>query len=109
MLQVVLNFSFNGSGQTKVSYLHSAILVDEAIRWLEVSVIYSGGVDVVQASQKIVQQHVDMERGEGHIRLAKLLEICVDQFHYHVNVCEHIFCCRDMEGKHFYHIRMIEL
>ena len=62
-----------GSGQTKVSYLDAAILVDEKVLWLHVSVKNSPLV----AEQDALEQLVEVALGQLGVHLAVLGDVGV--------------------------------
>mmetsp|Transcript_21138 Transcript_21138/g.45827 ORF Transcript_21138/g.45827 Transcript_21138/m.45827 type:complete len:223 (+) Transcript_21138:782-1450(+) len=74
--------------KAEITDLHRTVLIDEAICRFQVTVIDACRMDVLQADQQIVKQGVDVQRRQGHILFAELLEIGVGQLHHNVEFRE---------------------
>ena len=46
--------AFHAAGKAKVAYLNSAVVVDQNIAWLEVSMNYFSLVKVVESAQNVI-------------------------------------------------------
>mmetsp|Transcript_102389 Transcript_102389/g.293761 ORF Transcript_102389/g.293761 Transcript_102389/m.293761 type:complete len:256 (-) Transcript_102389:328-1095(-) len=74
--------------QAKVTDLHRAILVHQAIRRLQVSVVDARGVEVLDADQQVVQKGVDVQWRQRDICAAQLLQVRVADLHDQIQLIE---------------------
>mmetsp|Transcript_2571 Transcript_2571/g.7642 ORF Transcript_2571/g.7642 Transcript_2571/m.7642 type:complete len:253 (-) Transcript_2571:301-1059(-) len=78
----------DGPGKTEVADLDGAILVDETIGGLQIPVVDAGRVDVLQTCEQVVEQGVDVQSGQRHVGLAKLLQVGICKLLDDVNLVE---------------------
>mmetsp|Transcript_116188 Transcript_116188/g.369735 ORF Transcript_116188/g.369735 Transcript_116188/m.369735 type:complete len:359 (-) Transcript_116188:538-1614(-) len=74
--------------QAKVTDLHRAILVHQAIRRLQVSVVDARRVEVLDADQQVVQKSVDVQWRQRDICAAQLLQVRVADLHDQIQLIE---------------------
>ena len=77
------------SCQAEVAYLEVAGGVEEKVARFQVSVYHVGGMDVLEASQDLVQEVADVLVGEGLV-LQELVHVSLHQSLHDVHVLKQI-------------------
>lgn len=78
----------NGSSEAKVTHFNGAILVQENVRWLEVSVQYLALMQVLDSVQQIPKDGLDVKHFQVQATLNELLQVTLAEFKDHIDLVE---------------------
>ena len=82
------NGGTDSTGETEIANFHGTILVDEAIRGLEIAMVDTGRMEVTGTDRDIVHQRLDMQFGEEDGRAEEFFEIGIANLKNDVELVE---------------------
>mmetsp|Transcript_116182 Transcript_116182/g.369714 ORF Transcript_116182/g.369714 Transcript_116182/m.369714 type:complete len:210 (-) Transcript_116182:27-656(-) len=102
-------FATHSASEAEVADLHTTILVDQAVRRLQVTVPDARRVEVIEADEQVVEQTRDVQVLQVHLGAAQLLEVRVADLEDDVDLIEILQVARHHDVVQSYDVRVVQL